>query len=127
MRRVEQRQLHAAPVHDVVGAVDLQPVRKPLGLEADLVVDQRIGVIADGLQELIAVLYGRRVGSHALLRDHAAVDIRLSAVEATRTETLRVSVISHRIGRDVPGEVAAIDVAAFALLQVDAEAIAYQD
>src|SRR5258708_6917098 len=63
-----------------------------------------------------------RSRSHCLEGNYAAVKVRFCTVEAARTETLRPRVVREDVRSDVPGQVAAALEAAFALVQVDAEA-----
>ena len=96
-RRVVERELHVVPVHLVHGAVELQAMVEEFGLEADLVVGERVRRIAQ--RRGVLRILGRR-----------RVQIRLAshrAVEAARPKALRVGVVHHHVGRDVPGQVAA--------------------
>jgi hypothetical protein len=79
-------------------------VFEKLALEPDFVVDEAIGVVTFGFVILISVF---SVGERRLsLERYKAPGTRTGAVEAARTEALRIGVVQHHVRRDVPGDVA---------------------
>ena len=103
VHRIEQRQLNVLPLHVVGGHVDHEAMLEELALEADLVVDQLVRVVAQRLIELAGIESAgchradsadRRVlhaGDVAAVLRHARQDGAAptsGAVEATRTEAL---------------------------------------
>ena len=98
MYRIEQRQLHAAPIHLVQGQVHLDLVLPPLTLDADLIVEEVVGGVAHRLIVLIRQLvtvHGtwveRRYAGERDRRD------RIGSVEAAWPESLRVGVVRHDV------------------------------
>src|SRR5581483_9682569 len=104
--RIEERDLHVIPVLAVDGTVPLQTMIEEFALPADLVVRQLAGVIRARNDELRLSIRAGGVRRPAVL------------IEATRAESLRVGVVEHQIGREMPGEVAAALEAGLGVAQV---------
>ncbi len=111
-RRVVDQRLHVLPVHLIDRGVDQQAMLEEFRLEADFVVEQRVGRVAQGLVELPRLSVGG-ASYNAIGQRHAVrvdPDLRPPAgdtVERAGTIALRVGVVEHRVRRDVPGDVSA--------------------